>query len=188
MNAKHLACVILFAFVIAFFQGTMMLNKRMLTAMEATEDARGRHLSASTEHTMARTTLDSVRKETAARRKYLEMWKQKFEQSGTETSAKTEFTRMLKRFPTLIQFVTNTSAPAENKDMLYVNRRVTSTVKLEGDAEKTFQLLASVERDRATSRISMLEIRKGQRGNDVELDLSVDFPLLATTPTTPGSK
>ena len=181
MNTKHLACVILFAVVCAFFQGTMMLNKRMLTAMEATADARTRHTTASSEHSVAKPALASARTTTAARRKYLEMWKPKFEQSGsTETSAKNEFTRLLKKFPTLVQFVTNTSAPAENKDMSYVNRRITSTVKLEGDAEKAIQLLASIERDLATSRISMLEIRKGQKGNDVELDLAVDFPLLAT--------
>lgn len=182
MNTKHLACVLLFAVVCALFQGTMMLNQRMITAMEATEDARGRHLTANTEHNQAKVLLDAARKDTAARRKYLEMWKPKFEQSGTDITAKNEFSRMLKRFPSLIQFVTNTSAPAENKDMAYVNRRITSTVKLEGDAEKTIQLLSSIERELPTSRISMLEVRKGQRGNDVELDLAVDFPLLATPP------
>jgi hypothetical protein len=57
-------------------------------------------------------------------------------------------------------------------------------VKLEGDAERTIQLLASIERELATSRISSLELRKGQRGNDVELDLAVEFPLLAL-PATP---
>jgi hypothetical protein len=183
MNAKHLSCVILFILVAALFQGTMMLHQRWMTAMEATRDAEDRHNTANKEQADAAKILDTVRRDTAARRKYLEMWRQKFEQSGTEIAAKNEFTRMLKRFPTLIQFVTNTSGAVENKDMGYVNRRITNTVKLEGDAEKTVQLLASIERELPTSRISMLEIRKGQRGNDVELDLSVEFPLLAVAPT-----
>lgn len=180
MNTKHLACVLLFAIICGLFQGTRMLNQRMLTAMEATEDAAGRHATAVTERTTTQSDLDKARKDTAARRKYLEMWRPKFEQGGTESSAKNDFTRMLKRFPTLVQFFTNTSAPAENKDMAYVNRRIASTVKLEGDAEKTIQLLSSIEREMPTSRISVLEIRKGQRGNDVELDLAVESPLLAT--------
>jgi hypothetical protein len=188
MNAKHLACVILFVIVCAFFQGTMMLNKRWMTAMEATRDAEDRHSAARNEQSMATKALDTVRRDTAARRKYLDMWRQKLEQSGTEISAKNEFTRMLKRFPTLIQFVTNTSSAVENKDMGYVNRRITSTVKLEGDAEKTIQLLSSIERELPTSRISMLELRKGQRNNDVELDLAVEFPLVAALPPEPEKK
>jgi hypothetical protein len=70
----------------------------------------------------------------------------------------------------------------ENKDMAYVNRRVTSNVKLEGDAEKTIQLLGAVERELPTSRISLLELRKGQRANAVELDLSVESPLVNAPP------
>lgn len=182
MNAKHLACVLLFAVVCALFQGTMMLNQRWLTAMEATRDAADRHGTAKNEQTLTQTVLADARVKTAAHRKYLEMWRQKFEQSGTEASAKNEFNRMLKRFPSLVQFVTQTSSPVENKDMTFVNRRIASNVKLEGDAEKAVQLLASMERELPTSRISNLEIRKGQRGNDVELDLAVEFPLLATPP------
>jgi hypothetical protein len=188
MNAKHLACVILFAIVGALFWGTMRLNDRWMTAMEATRDAEDRHNTANKEQADAAKLLEIVRRDTAARRKYLEMWRQKFEQSGTEVSAKTEFTRMLKRFPTLVQFVTNTSAATENKDQTYINRRISSTVKLEGDAEKAIQLLASIERELPTSRISMLELRKGQRGNAVELDLAVEFPLIAVPAPEPEKK
>jgi hypothetical protein len=187
MNSKHLSCVLLFAVVLALFQGTMMLKQRWVTAMEATRDATDRHKTAMDEMSDTQKVLNEARTATAARRKYLEMWRQKFEQSGsTDISAKNEFTRMLKRFPTLVQFVNNTSAPVENKDMTYVNRRISSNVKLEGDAEKTIQLIASIERELPTSRISMLEIRKGQRGNDVELDLAVEFPLLAAPPPAPA--
>jgi hypothetical protein len=182
MNAKHLACFFLFIIVALFFWSTNMLHQRWMTAMEATRDAEDRHNTANKDQADAAKVLDTVRRDTAARRKYLEMWRPKLEQSGSELAAKNEFTRMLKRFPTLVQFVTNTSGAVENKDMGYVNRRITNTVKLEGDAEKTIQLLSSIERELPTCRIAMLEIRKGQRGNDVELDLAVEFPLLAAVP------
>jgi hypothetical protein len=190
MNAKHLACVILFAVVIGLFQGTMMLNQRMLSAMESAQDARARHDTASSKHNSAKMVLDAARVKTAAHRKYLEMWRPKFfEQSATaDIQAKNEFGRMLKRFPNLEQFMFQTSAPVENKDMTFVNRRVTSSVKLEGDAEKAVQLLSSIERELPTGRISSMEIRKGQRGNDIELDLSVEFPLLAAPPVDPEKK
>jgi len=180
MNSKHLSCVLLFAVIIALFQGTMMLHQRKVAAEQSMKDASDRHLSARVKHTDALEGLNKKEVATAARRKYLDMWRGKLEMSGTDITAKNEFNRLLKRFPTLIQFSNTTAAPVENKDQTYVNRRMTSTAKLEGDAEKAIQLLDAIERDLTTARISSLEIRKGQRANDVELDLSVDFPLLAT--------
>ena len=181
MNTKHLACVLLFAVVLGLFQGTMMLNKRMLSAMSALEDASSRHSTASLDRTIAQGSLEKARKDTAAHRKYLEMWKPKLEQSGSEGSAKTEFNRLLKRYKTLTTFLNSTSAPTENKEMIFVNRRIASNVKLEGDAEKAFQFIAAIERDMPTSRIQEMELRKGQRGNDVELNVSVETPLLPDT-------
>jgi|GEM_PF-3062749 len=185
MNSKHLACVLLFVVMCALTQGTLMLNQRWVTAMQSTSDAAARHETAMKEQSDTQTDLAKARNDTAGHRKYLEMWRQNFEQSGTESSAKNEFARMLKRFPGLIPFLSQTSTPVENKDMTYVNRRISSNVKLEGDAEKTILLLASIERELPTSRIAMLELRKGGKGNDVELDLAVEFPLLAAPPPAP---
>jgi hypothetical protein len=180
MNTKHLACVLLFAVIIGLFLGTKVLNEKMVTATEAAEDAKARHQSTQSKHTMARAALEKARTDTAAHRMFLDRWRQNFESNGSEAIAvKNDFGRMLKRFPNLTPFGNQTNPPVENKDMSYVNRRVTSTVKLEGDAEKAIQLLASIERELPTSRISSLEIRKGQRNNDIELDLSVEFPLVA---------
>lgn len=183
MNNKHLACVLLAAVIFGFFYGAMTLNHKWDAAVAATDDAAARNSMKQQEVKYTQEALEVTRKKTAPLRKYLEMWKPKFEQSGTnEASAKNEFSRMLKRFPTLVQFMTSTSSPVENKDMTFVNRRISSSVKLEGDAEKAIQLLASIERELPTSRISILEIRKGQKGNAVELDLSVEVPLLASPP------
>lgn len=183
MNPKHFACVLLAVVIFGFFYGASTLNQSWDSAVTATEDAAARHALKKQEQASTQGALDFARRETAAHRKYLEMWRPKFEQSGTsEATAKNEFSRMLKRFPSLVQFNNTTSAPVENKDMAFVNRRVASSVKLEGDAEKAVQFLASIEREMPTSRISVMEIRKGQRGNAVELDLSVEVPLLASPP------
>ncbi len=182
MNTKHLACVVLFAVILGLFQGTMMLNKRMLNARSNMEDAIGRHSTATQEYTINITALEKLRKDTAAHRKYLEMWKPKLEVTANEASAKLEFNRQLKRFPSLVTFLNSTSAPTENRDMAYVSRRIASNVKLEGDAEKAFQFLGSIERDMPTSRIQNMEICKGQRGNDVELNVSVETPLVPAPP------
>jgi hypothetical protein len=178
MNTKHLACILLFAVVLGLFQGTLMLHKRMISANEALTAASDGHTMASNARSAAENNLAKQRKDTAAHRKFLEMWRPKLEATGNEGTAKVEFNRLLKRFPTLVTFLNSTGAPAQNKDMSYINRRIASNVKLEGDAEKAMVFLSSIERDLPTSRIQELEIRKGQRANDVELTVSVETPLL----------
>lgn len=178
MNTKHLSCTLLFLVVLGLLQGIIVLNKKMLSAMTDRDDAAGRREVATRDRTTAQIALDKNRKDSAAHRKFLEMWQPKLTQTGNENSAKKEFNLLLKRFMSLTSFANTTSSPVENKEMSYINRRITSSVRLEGDAEKAIQFLASVERDLATSRIQSLEIRKGQRGNDVELNLAVETPLL----------
>ena len=98
MNSKHLACVLLFLVLCGLFQGTMMLNQRMLSAMEAAQDAKARHDTATSKQNSAKMLLEAAKVKTAAHRKYLEMWRPKFEQGGaSDIAAKNEFGRMLKR-------------------------------------------------------------------------------------------
>ncbi len=177
MNTKHLACVVLFLVVGGLLQLTVTLHRRWVTAMDAARDSEDRLAEANRDRDNNARALKTIRRETAARRKYLDMWRQTFDENGTERNAKSAFEAVLKRF-NLPQFETNTTAATENKEMTYVNRRMASTVKLEGDAEKAVHLLSAIERDLPTSRISMLELRKGQRANDVEVNLTVEFPLV----------
>ena len=93
---------------------------------------------------------------------------------------------MLKRFPNLTQFITNTLPITENKDMPWLKTRVGNGTKLEGDYHKVIQLLSAFERELPVSRISKLEIKKGQRLNDVELELMVESPLLPVIAATPA--
>ena len=59
-------------------------------------------------------------------------------------------------------------------------QRATGRARFEGDYQKSLQLLSMIERELPTSRITSAEIRKGQRANDVEVSLLVEFPVIAT--------
>jgi hypothetical protein len=187
MNSKHLAAVMLIAVICGLLFGINKLKQQMQDADDAAAVAAMDLTSAVGQLAGANNLLNTARQKSAPHRKYLQMWTSELERTRSESQTKTEFGRMLKRFPQLVQFGTDIKLPVDNKDNAYVKQRVAGGVKLEGDLHRTLQLISSFERELPASRVASLEINKGQRANDVELDLIVDFPLIAAAPATPAT-
>ncbi|MDB6072355.1 MAG: hypothetical protein JWL81_3526 [Verrucomicrobiales bacterium] len=182
MNQKHLASVLLFAVIIAFSQGVLTLHKKRQAAQEAAEAAEAKLDSASRMKLVAQNALNSTRDSTAPLRKYYRMWLPEFEKTDSEVKAKNSFLQTLKRTPNLVVFDQGMNPLAPNKETTYVGQRATGRARFEGDYQKSIQLLAMFEREHPTSRISSVEIRKGQRANDVEVSLLVEFPVITAPP------
>jgi hypothetical protein len=180
MNNKHLASVLLFAIIIAFSQGVLMLNKKRQAAQEAAEIAEGKLAVTSNMRTQAQGVLNKTRETTAPLRKYYRMWLPEFEKTDSELKAKNSFLQAIKRIPNLVMFDQGMNPLAPNKDTAFVVQRATGRARFEGDYQKSLQLLSMIERELPTSRITSAEIRKGQRANDVEVSLLVEFPVIAT--------
>lgn len=179
MNQKHLASVILFAIIIAFSQGVLTLHKKRQAAQEAADAAEQKYNTASAMRQSAQNILTQTRETTAPLRKYFRMWLPEFEKTDSEVKSKNTFLQTIKRVSNLVMFDQGMNALAPNKDATYVVQRASGRAKFEGDYQKSLQLLSMIERELPTSRISSVEIRKGQRANDVEVSLVVEFPVIA---------
>ena len=104
MNQKHLASVLLFAVIIAFSQGVLMLHKKRQAAQEAAEAAEIKLDTATRMHSSAQMVLTKTRESTAPLRKYYRMWLPEFEKTDSEVKAKNGFLQTLKRYPNLVVF------------------------------------------------------------------------------------
>ena len=181
MNQKHLAAVILVAVIICFAQGVLTLDKKRQDAEEAAESATSKLATTSTLRASAQNVLNNTRDSTAPLRKYYHMWLPEFEKTDSELKSKDNFNQLIKRVPNLVLFDQGMNPLAPNKDATFVLQRAAGRAKFEGDYQKSLQFLSMVEREIPTSRISSLEIRKGQRANDLEVQLIVELPIIAAT-------
>ncbi len=179
MNQKHLSCVVLFAVIILAAQGILTLDKKRRAAEDAKDTAEGKLATATQMRTTAQIALTKTQKETAPLRKYFRMWLPEFEKSDSEIKAKDNFQRLVKRMPSLVMFDQGMNPLVPIKDGAFVVKRATGRARFEGDYHKSLQFLSMIERELSTSRISSVEIRKGQRANDVEVSVLVDMPVLA---------
>jgi len=178
MNNKHLATLLLFALIIAMAQGVMTLNRKKLAAEEAADAAVSKLSMTTSMRTMAQDALSKTRESTAPLRKYYRMWLPEFEKTDSEIKAKNSFIQTIKRVPNLVMFDQGMNALSPNKDAAYVVQRAGGRAKFVGDYQKSLQLLSMIERELPTSRISSVEVRKGERANDVEVNLLVEFPVI----------
>lgn len=179
MNQKHLASLLLFAVIIALGYGVKVLDTKRRTVQDAADAAQSKLETTSALRAQAQTVLTNTRESTAPLRKYFRMWLPEFEKTDSEIKAKNSFNTAIKRVPNLVMFDQGMNPPAPNKEAAYVVQRASGRAKFEGDYQKSIQLISSIEREIPTSRISSIEVRKGQRANDVEVQIVVEFPLIA---------
>jgi hypothetical protein len=187
MNQKHLASVLLFAVMIAFCQGVLMLHKKHQAAEEAAEAAEARLNTATQMHSNALMVLTKTKETTAPLRTYFRMWLPEFEKIDSELKAKDAFLPTIKRIPNLVFFDQGMNPLAPNKESVFVTQRAAGRARLVGDDQKCLQMLSMVERELPTSRISSVEIRKGERANDIEVSLLVELPVIPPTAPAAGS-
>lgn len=182
MNNKHLASLLLFLVMFGLCYGVMTLNKKKLAAEEESDAAVSKLAMTTNLRKTAEEALAKTRESTAPLRKYYRMWLPEFEKTDSEIKAKNSFLQTIKRIPSLVMFDQGMNPLAPNKDAAYVAQRASGRAKFEGDYQKSLQLLSMIERELPTSRIASVEVRKGQRANDVEVNLVVEFPVILAAP------
>jgi hypothetical protein len=182
MNNKHLASLLLFLVMFGLCYGVLSLNKKKQAAEEEADAALSKLAMTSNLRTTAQEALAKTRETTAPLRKYYRMWLPEFEKTDSEIKAKNNFQQTIKRIPNLVFFDQGMNPLMPNKDAVYVAHRASGRAKFVGEYQKSLQLLSMIERELPTSRIASVEIRKGDRANDVEVNLLVEFPVIAAPP------
>jgi hypothetical protein len=180
MNSKHLASLLLFLTIVLLFVGVQTLHKKRQNAQDAADAAQAKHGTATAMRSSAQGVLAKTRESTAPLRKYYRMWLPEFEKTDSEFKAKNGFQQTIKRFPTLVMFDQGMNPLAPNKDAAYVTQRASGRAEFQGEYPKAIQFLATLEREIPTSRIASVEIRKGDRANDVKVTLQAEFPIIAS--------
>ncbi len=181
MNSKHLACVMLALFAVLVFQGALSvrnrLNKMTAAAAAAQLNATSIESVLATENTM----LGGLRDDSNQLIAYLEAWREPLNQIHTAEAGELNIAARIKESGLVslaqrFEVVNSTVSP-------HIPRIVRANLTFEDDYAKTLAWLGNIEASLPASRVSNLKIARGQSGNDIRLDVTIDLPLLsAETP------
>lgn len=183
MSNKHLASMLLAAFIIGCIQISLVMHKKMNAAKDGQASAERDLSEAQTARTMKDSQLRHHKQETASLRQYLALWSAKITETNDESKARAAFTRVLKQHGEGLVSHADRSNLVPNKDSAYLPKRYQNILSVEGDFAQAIGLIGQIERLMPASRISALSISKGTRGNDIKLSFTVETPLMAKVET-----
>lgn len=191
MNPKQISCLLLFVLTAGFGYLIAIAKEKRQTAVDEMKAAEVKRDDAVSTRANAQKNLDTMKRDTAASRQFLVEWKPQFEKADTEIKARLQFIQLLSETEAnykgkfLIVDKGGAAQATPNRDMSYVNRRVSVTAKVMGDFQVIKNFIAKVEQQLPTCRISALNITKAQRQADVEATMTVDLPLTSIAKATP---
>lgn len=177
MNAKHLACVVLALVAILLLQGALQVRKRLTKMTEAVAAAEASASSLSLLLTTETNMLAALRENSNALIAYLESWRAPLNEIHTPEAGELSVSSRIKESGLVslaqrFEVVTGTDTPN-------IPRIVRANLTFEDDFARTLNWLGSIEADLPASRVSHLHITRGQSGNDIRMDLTIDLPLLS---------
>jgi len=182
MNKKHGACIIIGGLIGLMGYGTMVM-KRKLSDLE--EQAAAGQAAFDTAFMLRQTEHGKLLKrqrETEGVREYLKTWEPFFARVDSGDKADRIFDTRVKQGG-ILALNKSSEATAVKKDSA-ISQTVRASLVFEDDYKKSLDWLSAFESEVAASRVSSCVISKGQRGDDIKMELAIEFPLLLTSTTT----
>jgi len=176
MNNKHLACAFLGMVIAAMAYGTMMFNTKVEAADEEREVAQRAHDGAVQARDAQRQSLAFLKKKTKGLRDYLKAWEPHLRQVRDSQFGESLVNLHIKR-GNMMTLSSRFNARAHDKGGT-IPQRLVGNLVFEDDYGKSLNWLADLEGALPASRVSSCRITKGQSGNDVKMELSLDIPIL----------
>jgi len=191
VNHKHIACLAILFLCIVIFQGVSMVRTRATAMKAAAESAERSANDAAVALRIQRATLEDLKLKTSDLIEFLDAWEPHLARLSTAESGELNVNALVKSYGLILlaQRFELTPNNSNNGVPSTANGTIPQLVRahltIEDDFIKTLNWLGEVESKLPTSRISSLDIARGQSGNDVHMNVVVDIPLAVprATPT-----
>lgn len=183
MNNKHLACIVILLACVLLVQGVLTMH-RNATAKQADADRarRDANLAAVSLETQ-RGMLEDLKAKTSDLMAYLDAWEPHLNRIATPEAGEVNVNALLKQADLLLLSQRFEVVPNQNGSAVptaanaTIPQLVRAHLTIEDDFIKSLNWLGELESKLPTSRVSNLEIVRGQTGNDIRLNVVVDIPL-----------
>lgn len=179
MNNKHLACVLLIGLIVLMGFGTLKVKGKMEVMQEEAQVADEDAQATSRLRTIEDTKLKGLRSDSTALLSYFDSWLPFF--SGATRDGETQVSMSIKDAG-LVALTQRYHVIPYRKES-HIPKMLRATVTLEDDYSRILNWLGDFEQSAPSSRVSRLLLKKGQSGNDIRMDLTIDLPLLSNPKT-----
>lgn len=174
-----MACIVLAIFVAMMFFGIQKMRMKKVAMQAAADEAKEKAEAAEFQRKTSETSLVRLRAESEELRQYFEQWLPYL--SGVYT-AEQEEQKIIDIVKTGQVFATSqrTEVINNDKDNGFIPKRLRAHLVIQDEYAKTLNWLGNLEESLPSSRISNYRLTRGLSGNDVQMEVTLDLPLINT--------
>lgn len=178
MNNKHLACVLLGGIIALLAYGTLTIQGKARDMQQQAETAKSNAMDAAQSRNIHQRKLGELEKESAPLREFLKRWDPSFSRISSVNEGTQEINKQVKEGG----LTSLSGSVQEQKDNRrkggYLESSLRGQFTFEDEYAKCVNWLGKIEKDLPTSRIWHCKIEKGQRADDVRMEVIIDLPLV----------
>lgn len=176
MNSKHLACTVIGICIAAMAYGTMMFHNKLKIVKDDELTAQSAYDSAVFARSAQQRTLVILEKSTKGIRDYLAEWEPHLKQTRNPQFGEALINLRIKQGD-LVTLSQGFETVSFNKGGT-IPRTLQARLVFDDDYAKTLNWLANLEGTMPASRVSSCRLSKGESGNDVKMEVTIDVPIL----------
>jgi hypothetical protein len=175
MNDHKTACLILAVFIAGMLYGVNTLRNSTNAARAAAESVRIEAESAEQQAQLAQIQLKSLDAKTAELRAVYNEWKPHFDAYKTPQDAERRIAEVIRDGDVFL-----ISQKFDDQDLdrnALITKALVGDLVIEDDYAKTLNWLGKLEEAIPSCRITRCNIKRGDRGNDIHLELQIQVPV-----------
>lgn len=177
MKEKQMACIFLAIFVAMMFFGIQKMRTKKVAMQAQADEAREKAESAETARKASEISLVKLRAESEGLRQYFEQW---LPYLSSVSSSEQEEQRIIDIVKAGQVFATSqrTEVIGNDRDNNFITKRLRAHLVIQDEYSKTLNWLGTLEESLPSSRISNYRLTRGLSGNDVQMEVTLDLPLI----------
>lgn len=177
MNNHQSACVLLIAVIAGLLFGVNTLRNKTNTARDSAADAKIEAESAEQRAQLSAIQLKTLDSKTAELRQVYSEWMPHFESCRTPQDAEQKIVEVIRKGDVFM--ISQKFSTAEIAKDEKITHALVADLVVEDDYAKALNWLGQMEGSIPNCRITKCQLIRGDRGNDVHLDIQVHVPILA---------
>lgn len=176
MNNHKTACLILIVFVAGMLYGVNQLRNASDAARDKANAAQTNAENAEQQAQLAQIQLKTLEAKTAQLRQVAKSWQPHFERFRSNQDAEQGIAEVIREADVFV--VSQKFDPRQLDKDAMISDAVIADLVVEDDYIKTINWLGTLEQKIPNSRISKCILKRGDRGNNIHLELQVQIPVL----------
>ena len=181
MKDKQVACIIL-AFVIAgLAYGMQTFHRKLVGLQQEVASTESEVDTARSTRDQASINLKKLKEETKGLRDYFDLWQPYLGSAAGVQRQEQKVFDTIKNAAVFASSQRTEIVQNNGSKEAFIPKKLRAHLVIQDDYAKTMNWFGTLEQELPTSRISNFKMTKGVSRNDVQLEITVDFPLIATS-------